>query len=259
MQYLSVGFTHCWFESVHEKCGLCSDVFNHRRSWVLTCKWVMSLSMSSGEVTQLSGMYLKFWGQGSLSTPLTQVIATASYPREMSLRKRKILKSDSNIFHCRDHQSHQISTQSDHHHLNTRTGNKFRVQTLKESVTGSVEAETMNVVFPNSVTCLCFYQENIICFQVVKTWEYQLDKWTWRGGHRQIWVSEERSTTDTYQANVCVLNTDLGSRRAFPNVLCYSLALFFFLETGDIYSTILEEREMLYFWPIFQWSALPLK
>lgn len=44
----------------------------------LTCKWVMSLSTFSGEVTQLSGMYLKFSGHGSVSTPLTQVMGTAS-------------------------------------------------------------------------------------------------------------------------------------------------------------------------------------
>lgn len=55
----------------------------------LTCKWVISLSMFSGEVTQLSGIYLKFSGNGSLSTALTQVIGTASYPREMSLTDRK--------------------------------------------------------------------------------------------------------------------------------------------------------------------------
>lgn len=45
--------------------------------------------MFSGEVTQLSGIYLKFSGNGSLSTALTQVIGTASYPREMSLTDRK--------------------------------------------------------------------------------------------------------------------------------------------------------------------------
>lgn len=96
MQFLSVGFARCWFESVHGNCSPCSDVFNNiTHSWELTCKWVMSLSMSSGEVTQLSGMYLKFWGQGSVSTALTHVIGTASYPREMSLRRRKIL-----IFKC---------------------------------------------------------------------------------------------------------------------------------------------------------------
>lgn len=47
----------------------------------------MSLFMLTGDVTQLSGMYLKFSGHGSLSTPLTQVIGTASYPREMSLQQ----------------------------------------------------------------------------------------------------------------------------------------------------------------------------
>lgn len=45
--------------------------------------------MFSGEVTQLSGIYLKFSGNGSLSTALTQVIGTASYPREMSLTDGK--------------------------------------------------------------------------------------------------------------------------------------------------------------------------
>lgn len=69
---------HCHISTVH-------------RNSSLTCKCVMSLSMFSGEVTQLSGMYLKFSGHGSLSTPLTQVIGTASYPREMSLREGQIM------------------------------------------------------------------------------------------------------------------------------------------------------------------------
>lgn len=85
------GYGHSWTcTGAHLKKVKVSTLFTE--SWNLTCKWVMSLSMFNGEVTQLSGMYLKFSGHGSLSTPLTQVIGTVSYPREMSLGK-------ANIFH----------------------------------------------------------------------------------------------------------------------------------------------------------------